>query len=158
MAKPMVEIAGLKELRRDLLALDKEYFAKAMVEAGMSVAEPIASAIRGALPHKSGRLAGSVRVGKVRTGATIRTGTKAIPYGGPVEFGGYPRPAVLSARANRRGNVPASLLTGRYGGRPYQRGGRYIFPTAKAMTSAAEAKYSTAVEGAINRYPWYQPK
>jgi hypothetical protein len=132
-AEPLVQIEGLRELRLDLIRLDKEYFVKAMVEAGSAVAEPAAGAIRGALPSRSGTLRGTVRPGKVRTGAIVRTGLARAPYVGPVEFGGWPR------------------------GRTFLPGGRYIFPTARGFTDRAASTYEREIESAINRYPWSHP-
>jgi hypothetical protein len=129
-AKPLVEIEGLRELRLDLIRLDKEYFVRAMVEAGNSVAEPVAARIRAALPRRSGSLAGTVRAGKVRTGAITRTGTAGVPYAGPVEFGGWPR------------------------SRPFLASGRYIFPTAQGASALAAAAYEQRITQAINSYPW----
>lgn len=133
MAKPAVEVIGLKELKRDLNRLDKEYFPKAFVEAGVKVAEPLASRVRSALPHVTGNLAATVRVARVRTGARIRVGTASVPYIGPVEFGGYPA------------------------GRPYLAGGRYVFPTAQGQAATAAKEYTEAIQAAIDHYPWSTP-
>ena len=132
--KPEVEVLGLKELRRDLICLDQDYFPPKFVEAGQKVADPVASRIRSALPQISGDLAGSVRVAKVRTGATIRVGSASVPYAGPTEFGGYP------------------------GARPFVRGGRYIFPTAQGQAAKAAEEYGRAVQEAIDSYPWEVPR
>jgi hypothetical protein len=133
-AAPQVAVIGLKELRRDLLRVDKDYFPKAFQEAGVRVATPVADTIRSALPNVSGDLSGSVRVTKIRTGATIRVGTKSIPYAGPVEFGGYPESV------------------------PYVSTGRYIFPAATGLAAKAGEEYGKEVQKAIDHYPWEQPK
>lgn len=131
MAKPsLVEFEGLAELRRDLAKIDKETMAKAMIEAGLAISEPAARAISAALPHRTGRLSGSVRASRIRTGAAVRTGTRAIPYAGPVEFGGYP------------------------GRRPYLPQGRYIFPTARGYAERAADKYVDEINKAINSFQW----
>lgn len=132
--KALVQIEGLAELRRDLARIDKDTMAKAMVEAGLKVSEPAARAIAAALPHRSGRLSGSVRPSKIRTGAAVRTGTRAVPYAGPVEFGGYP------------------------GRRPFLPAGRYIFPTASGYAAKAVDAYAEAITRAINSFPWEHTK
>jgi hypothetical protein len=132
-ANALVQIVGLRELRLDLARLDKEYFTKAFVAAGVKVAEPLARRIRSALPSITGDLSGTVRVGKVRTGARIRVGTASVPYAGPVEFGGHPE------------------------GRPYLAGGRYVFPTAQGQAATAAKAYTEEVQAAIDHYPWSKP-
>ena len=130
MAAPHVAVLGLKELRRDLTRLDRENVPKAMVEAGQRAAEPVANRIRYSLPKRSGALAGTVRAAKVRTGATIRVGLGRAPYAGPIEFGGYPR------------------------GRAYLAAGRYIFPTARSLSSTAWKIYEAEIQRAIDRNGW----
>lgn len=130
MAKPLVQVLGLSALRRDMARLDKEGMPKAMIEAGMRVSEPVANAVRAALPHKSGALRGSVRLAKIRTGAAIRVGTAAVPYTGPTEFGGYP------------------------GQRAFIRDGRYIFPTARRMAGQLIPVYEQEIQRIINSNGW----
>lgn len=132
MAKPLVDVIGLKGIRRDMVRFGDESVPKAMIEAGVLVVEPIAARVRGRLPHRSGALAGTVRVSKVRTGASMRVGTAKVPYTGPVEFGAWPR------------------------GRPFIKGGRYIFPTAAGMSREASERYSRLIEEQINHFPWSQ--
>ena len=134
MAKPMVDVVGLAGVRRDMVRFGDESVPQAMIAAGVEVMEPIAARVRGRLPHRSGALAGTVRVAKVRTGASMRVGTARVPYAGPVEFGAWPR------------------------GRPFLAGGRYIFPTAQGMASEAAARYSQLIQTYINKYPWSQAK
>jgi hypothetical protein len=130
MAAKQVQVLGLKELRADLTRLDNINVPKAMIEAGMKAVTPIANAIKASLPHKSGRLAGSTRVARIRTGGNVRVGAKAVPYVGPVEFGGYP------------------------GARAFVRDGRYIFPVAHSMAPQATELYSQLIQEAINRNGW----
>jgi len=127
---PRVSILGLAELRRDIARLDRENMPKAFVEAGSKAAEPVFNRIRGVLPKRSWNLANSARVGKVRTGATIRVGLARVPYVGPVEFGGYPR------------------------GRPFVASGRYIFPAAAGLAETAWRIYETEIQKAIDRNGW----
>jgi hypothetical protein len=128
--RPLVQIEGLDELRRDLGRIDRDMMGKVMVDAGLAISTPAARAIAAAVPHRSGRLAGSVRPSKIRTGAAVRTGKRAVPYAGPVEFGGYP------------------------GRRPYVPTGRYIFPTAASFTSGAAERYATEINRGLNQFNW----
>jgi hypothetical protein len=134
-SKPLVDVIGLKGVRRDMVRFGDESVPAAMIEAGQAVMEPIAVRIAGklrGLPRASGRLAGTVRVSKVRTGASMRVGTAGVPYTGPVEFGAWPP------------------------GRPFKKGGRYIFPTAGDMADEAARRYSELVQKQIDRFPWSQ--
>jgi hypothetical protein len=135
MPEPLVQLIGLKQLRRDLIRLDNDYFPKAFVRAGTEVATPVAERIKAALPVLTGDLASTVRVGKIRTGATVRIGTARVPYIGPVDFGGYP---------------------GEGEEYPYISGGRYVYPTAGNLTSATVDAYQREVQKAIDQYPWEQ--
>ena len=129
----VVQVQGLRALARDLQRAgtsDSSAVLVQMREAGRSAAEPVADAVRGAYPFDSGRLSGSVRVTATRTGASVRVGRASIPYAGPVDFGGYP------------------------GDRQYVRDGRYLYPTARAMFSGVQDKYSAALEVGFNTYPW----
>lgn len=133
-SKPLVDVIGLKGVRRDMVRFGDESVPKAMIEAGMTVMEPIAAKVRGRLPHRSGAMAGTVRVAKVRTGASMRVGDARRPYVGPLEFGAWPR------------------------SRPFFKGGRYIFPTAAGMAPEAAARYSELIQAQINSFPWSQAR
>jgi hypothetical protein len=130
MAQAQVQVLGLRELRRDMMRLDRENVPKAMVEAGYRAVQPIANAVRAGIKRRSGNLAGTTRVAKIRTGGNVRVGTKAYPYVGPYEFGGYP------------------------GTRRFIRDGTVIFPTAHRMAPAATELYSQLIQEAINRNGW----
>jgi hypothetical protein len=127
-------VVGLNALYKDLAKMSDPRsgeLAKALVQAGADAMEPIAAALRGAYPQRTGRLAGSVKVTKSRTGAAVRVGTKArVPYAGPVDFGGYP------------------------GDRPYLSDGRYLYPTAKAMMPNAVHDYEQAIIHVCETFPW----
>lgn len=143
MSEPLVQIDGMRALRRDLIKLDREEVPKALVAAGVAVAEPLVGRIRSALPTNDrppprGRhpgLASTVRAAKIRTGAAVRVGTKAVPYAGWVEFGG------------RRTRPHESY-------RPFQPEGRYIFPTARAAGPEAVRRYSEEVSRVFDRFVW----
>lgn len=69
-------------------------------------------------------------VSATRTGAAVRMGRKAVPYAGPVEFGGWPE------------------------GREYIPGGRYLFPAAHALANSAASLYAAGVQRAIDGFNW----
>ena len=138
-ATPTVQIIGLKGVRKDLLKLDRENAPAAMVAAGLAVANPLVAKIQQALPVQTGRLRGTVRAGKVRTGATVRVGTKAVPYAGWVEFGGTRRNPHISTRE-------------------FVKDGRYIFPTARGEASDAVQRYAAEMQRIIDSYSWSQAK
>ena len=132
-----VEVVGLKALARDVKRLGTAPdLLVQMREAARQAAEPVAAAIRSALPRSNtdhaGRLAGSVRTTATRTGAAVRMGTAAVDYAGPVEFGGWPV------------------------GREYVADGRYMYPTAREsnMATTAATNYSAAIQRAVNGYNW----
>lgn len=132
--KPMAQVIGLDDLRRQLLKLDKDAFTPAFIDAGVKAANPIASAVRSAIPFVSGDMASTVRVAKIKTGASIRVGSTRYEYIGPLEFGGYP------------------------GDRPFIRAGRYVYPTATPMVAKAVDDYAAEVQKALDQYPWVQAK
>jgi hypothetical protein len=126
------EVVGIKALTKDLLRVADEHsgqllpFLQAAAERAMA---PIANAVRSSLPHRSGRLAASVRVARSRTGASVREGDGLL-YAGPVDFGGWPP------------------------GRPYLPNGRYLFPAAGNLSGQAERIYNQAVATALDHIQW----
>lgn len=136
---PVVAIVGIKALTRDINKLaddQKGPLFKAIQQAGKTAAEPVAAAARSALPHserpetashKPGRLAGTVRTAGTRTGASVRMGTKAVPWAGWVEFGGTRHRPFESSRE-------------------FVKDGRYLFPAARGLAERSEQLYSNALE------------
>jgi hypothetical protein len=131
-ATPTVDVVGLRALVRDAnrLCADAGPLNKALSAAGRVAAEPVAAATRSALPDVTGHLKGSVRVGATRSGASVRMGSAAYPYAGPVEFGGYP------------------------GNRPYHGSGNYLFPAARTWASTSAELYSAAAQRAFDNFGW----
>jgi hypothetical protein len=136
MAGEVIGIVGMAALRRDInrMATDQSGpLYQAIKAAGKSVAEPVASATRAALPvdqrGPGGRLAGTVRTSGTRTGAAVRMGYKSVPYAGWIEFGGT-RPDGSS--------------------REYVSSGRYLFPAARAEASTAAQLYADAIARILN--------
>jgi hypothetical protein len=134
---PVVAVIGMRALAKDLAKLtsDRGALNKALAAAARQAVEPIAAATRSSLPQVSGRLAGTVRVGATRTGASVRMGSSSRRYAGWVEFGGTRRAPFVSSR-------------------PYLAQGRYMFPVAHDLAGEAAGIYSAATERAINDFPW----
>jgi hypothetical protein len=133
MAAPVVGIVGAKALRKDLSRLADDATGplyQAMKQAGRDAAEPVAAAVRQALPHVTGTLAGDVRTSGTKTGAAVRMGRASVPYAGWVEFGGT-RPDGSE--------------------RDYRPGGRYLFPAAQDDAERAARSYSEALAVLFDR-------
>jgi hypothetical protein len=128
----------MKGLRRDLIHIDDVEVPKMLVAAGLQVSEPAAAQIASAIPSDSGTLSGTVRPGKVRTGAVVRVGTAAKPYAGWVEFGGT-RPLQGPSERWPRPFIPT---------------GRYIFPVAERLAPQAAETYSKAIGDLYDHYRW----
>ena len=133
---PVVAVVGLKALSRDMgkLTTDtKGPLFQAMIAAGKTAAEPVAAATRSALPHSArpspddGLLVASVRASGTRTGASVRMGSKQVPWAGWVEFGGTRRKPFRSSRE-------------------YVKDGRYLFPAARGLAETSERLYTDALE------------
>lgn len=99
MAAGRIEVHGLKELRRDLKALDAEGSYKAELrDAGKKAAEVVAeetrqrarrgaTTIAGTHASMGGAAIGSIRSLAGQTRATVALGKASIPYAGGWEFG-----------------------------------------------------------------------
>ena len=130
--QPAVALVGMKALRRDVAKLTEDGGAlnKALSDAGRTAMQPVAAAVRSALPQVTGALAGDVRVLASRTGAGVRMGRASLPYAGPVDFGGWPE------------------------GREYVAEGRYMFPAAEPLAETAATDYATGVQKALDAFAW----
>jgi hypothetical protein len=119
-------------LRRDMVRLGADIgpLNKALAAAGKAAAEPVAAAAREALPRDSGALSGTVRVSGTKSGASVRMGSKSVPYAGPVDFGGWP------------------------GEREFITNGRYLFPAAQGLVESVGALYSAATQRALDAFTW----
>ena len=131
-AQPVVSVVGMKALRRDMdrLGADTGPLYRALAAAGKAAAEPVAAATRETLPRDRGGLVGTVRTSGTKTGAAVRVGTKATPYVGPVDFGGWP------------------------GTREYIPTGRYLFPAAQGLAEVAATSYAAGTQRALDAFNW----
>ena len=72
-----------------LMVVGQKRFVQTMRKAGADMDDLKAlPAVRNLAPRgKTGRLAGSLRVGATKRAGVIRAGRKAVPYAGPVNYG-----------------------------------------------------------------------
>lgn len=134
---PEVQVIGLRAMARDVKKMGSAGgpLLAAMRRAGLVAVEPVAAAVRGALPHVTGTLAGDVRATATRTGAGVRMGRSSIRYAGWVEFGG-----------NRKTPHPSF--------RSFDPRGRYMFPAALPLAPRAAELYAEAVNHALESFDW----
>jgi hypothetical protein len=134
---PAVAVVGLNALRRDLARMTSNTGAlnKAFQRAGATVAEPVAATARASVPQSSGRLGGTIRVRRMRSGAGVAMGTASARYAGWVEFGGHRRAPHASARE-------------------YRPLGRYLFPAGLSFASTGAQAYTSALNAALDGFDW----
>lgn len=88
MAKPKVEIDGLKELRKEIRKIGDETLTEAMREANIAVANLVLPTAKTKSPKNTGALASTLRITKTVNYSAIRAGNgRAVPYAGVIEYG-----------------------------------------------------------------------
>lgn len=119
-----VVIDGLTETRRMLRELGDEgpRELRRGLAAGAQAIQPLVS---GAYPHRTGTLAGSVKVTRGNE-PSIKVDPPE-PYAGPVDFGGYP------------------------GNRPWIPDGRYLYPTVGQNEDVVIDAASEAISDLVRR-------
>lgn len=88
MPRPVVQVRGARELRRSLRKAGADMTEVKALHA--EVGGIVAGAARPATPHRSGRLAGTVRSSGTNTASIVRAGRASVPYAGPIHYG-WPR-------------------------------------------------------------------
>lgn len=83
MAEFRVQVEGLKDLRRDLRALDRDAL-KQVQRSLKGSAEIVAAQARIDAPKRTGELARSIRAGTSGNRALVRS---RLPYGNPIHWG-----------------------------------------------------------------------
>jgi len=78
-----IQVAGLKELRRDLGVMDKA-LPREVSKANKAAAEIIAAEARSRAPRRSGRLATSIKAGTSGPRALVRS---RLPYANTIHWG-----------------------------------------------------------------------
>ncbi len=94
-----VQYEGLHELVADAKAIDKK-LARLITKAGKEAVDGLAAKARGAVPHRSGRMAGSIRTSSTQRGAKLTFGGGGAPHAPVNEFGGS-----IPARGNKGGKL-----------------------------------------------------
>jgi hypothetical protein len=127
--EPVIRVEGLRDLNRALRQFGDERLPKQVKAAARDAADIVAREASRRVPHRSGRLAASIRAGGQARGAVVRAGGARVPYAGWIEFGGTHRV---------RGRGRAS--------RPYVAGGRYIRPSARDKEKQVIAAFERGIE------------
>ena len=88
MAKPQIEVVGLKDLQKQIRKTGDEDLKKAMKATNIAVAHLVIPDAKRRAPSESGALARSIRATNTVNYAAIRAGSaKAVPYAGIFEYG-----------------------------------------------------------------------
>lgn len=81
----VVQVRGLRELRRDLRKIGDDLRDLKAVNAAVAALVAVAGTSRA--PRRTGRLAGSVRGNRAAGRATVSAGGASVPYAGPIHWG-----------------------------------------------------------------------
>lgn len=82
-----IRVEGLEEIRAALKQAEETGLLKALAQANKTGAAVVAKAAQSLAPHRSGKLAGSVRaLGSQRSGR-VRAGGAGVPYAGAIHWG-----------------------------------------------------------------------
>jgi hypothetical protein len=84
-AAPIVRVEGARQLRATMAKAGVDL--QDLVAANAQVSGYVAGRAATLAPHKSGRLAGSVRGNKAKSQAVVRVGGASVPYAGPIHYG-----------------------------------------------------------------------
>lgn len=103
-----IKIAGLAEFNRNLRKLNSD-LPKALRIAHNQAAQIVVDYAQARVPSKSGKARRSVKAKSTRTESRVSGGSKTVPYYPWLDFGG---------RVGPRRSVR----------RPFEKGGRYIYP------------------------------
>lgn len=124
-AKPRVEIEGLKEIQKKLRDLDPA-LAKELKQINLAVADMVADIARAEVPVRSGAARSTVKPKGEQRYAVIKAGGRKAPYYPLLDFGGT------------RGRESKPF-------RPYIDGGRYIYPTVGRFHDKIVKEYVMAL-------------
>lgn len=125
-----VQFLGVPEAMADFLRW-AEQLAPAVSRGTEPLAARLSSDVRGAVPHVTGQLEGSVGPWLDDESVGVEMG-EGVPYAGWIEFGGTR-------------------------GRPYIPDGRYLFPTVAAAFDDYERMAAQAAEDSVTRFSWSTP-
>lgn len=124
-----VEIRGIPELYAGSRTLFRR-IGEAAPDAFEGVAERVADQVRGSLPRRTGRLAGSVDARQSRDGAQVGMG-QGVRYAGYVEYGGR--------------------------GFPHSSTGNYLYPVATDAGPYLQAAGEKVARAEIGAMHWPSP-
>ncbi|MGO2659587.1 HK97 gp10 family phage protein [Mycetocola reblochoni] len=87
MARPrsIYQVEGGRQLRKSLKDAGDDL--NDLKEVHKRAAQIAANAAASRAPHRTGKLAGSVRAAGTKTAGIVRVGKKAVPYAKPIEYG-----------------------------------------------------------------------
>jgi hypothetical protein len=125
-----IKIKGIRQLNAGARRLFANIDQATDRDAVRVTAEQTAATVRGRVPHRTGRLAASVRAEHVRAGVWQTTMGAGLPYARFIEFGAW-------------------------GGR--RKGPRYVWPTAKRTERAFRKHCETDAQSEIRRMHWPTP-
>lgn len=88
MAKPQIEVVGLKQLQKELRKTGDQDLKKAMKATNVVVANLVIPDAKKNIPSRTGALARSIRATNTVNYAAVRAGSaKAVAYAGVIEYG-----------------------------------------------------------------------
>jgi hypothetical protein len=90
-----IEVKGAAQLARHLKAANPALLKELKAE-NKRLAGMVADTAEAHVPRRTGRLAGSIRPGATQRSGTVKAGSRAVPWAGPIHFGWFRRkePAV----------------------------------------------------------------
>lgn len=107
----VIQVSGLKELRRGLREVDKTLGPE--LRKGLNeIADMVGDAARPLVPSRTGKARSSIKAGSTERAVQLKVGGAKAPYYGWLDFGGK----VGRSKSVRRPFIP---------------GGRYIYPTLR---------------------------
>lgn len=102
MATGGVRVEGLTKVTRALKGLGLEV--DDLKDAFATIAREATEVIARKAPHKSGRLASTVRGNRAQNKAVVRAGKSAVPYAGPINYG-WPKRGISASLFMQRGDA-----------------------------------------------------
>lgn len=106
--RPRIEVHGARELERAMRHVQDGL--KDLKDLNEAIGQMVADEARERVPVRTGALRGTIRPARRARGATVRAGSRKVPYAGPVHFGWParnidPQPFLYDAIDARRGEV-----------------------------------------------------
>lgn len=132
-----LNVKGIKELRAALRSMDGDLPKQLRVEF-LAVSSAVAGKIAGAVPHRTGRAAASVKPRATQSGAAIAFGGSKAPYMPWLDFGGSTGPG------HRPGQAGSGAIRRPWLGRPVGEG-RYVYPTIRRERPETMRRVDAAV-------------